>query len=121
MKTKKIIYGFFASLLVLPVVVRAGWGDTGLQNANNSDLPTGTITDIVISLMNWLLALVGIIGIIGFVIAGIIYLTSAGDDNRIGTAKKAMTWSIVGVIVALIGYVIIQAVDTWLNGSSSTF
>ena len=114
---KSVLYSLLLSIIIFPVKTFAQWAPAGV-NAE-AQLPSGTITSIVISLMNWLLALVGIIGIIGFVIAGIIYLTSAGDDNRIGTAKKAMTWSIVGVIVALIGYVIIQAVDAWLDGSST--
>ncbi|MDD5652164.1 MAG: hypothetical protein PHX98_02070, partial [Candidatus Moranbacteria bacterium] len=60
----------------------------------------------------------GFIAIIGFVIAGIMYMTSAGDDDRIKTAKNAMKWSIVGVIVALMGFVILQAVDALLSGDA---
>jgi hypothetical protein len=71
--------------------------------------------------MNWLLIVVGILGVIGFVIAGIIYLTAAGDTEQIDKGKKAMIYSIVGVIVALIGVVIIQAVQGMLGGSSKTF
>ena len=71
--------------------------------------------------MSWLLGLVGFLGVIGFAIAGILYLTAAGDDDRIQTAKKAMLWSIVGVIVALLGVVIIQAADKMLSGESSEF
>ena len=70
--------------------------------------------------MKWLLAILGFIAIIGFVIAGILYLTAAGDEKRIGTAKNAMTYSIVGVIVALVGYVIVGAVDSWLRAGSNT-
>ncbi|KKP67126.1 MAG: hypothetical protein UR65_C0077G0011 [Candidatus Moranbacteria bacterium GW2011_GWE2_35_164] len=71
--------------------------------------------------MTWILGMVGFLGVIGFAIAGILYLTSAGDEDRIGTAKKAMTWSIVGVIVALLGVVIIKAADSMLQGKSSEF
>jgi purine-cytosine permease-like protein len=71
--------------------------------------------------MNWLLAILGIFGIIGFVISGILYLTAAGNDDQISTAKNAMKYSIIGVIVALLGFVIIQAVNTLLSGNSSNF
>ncbi|NMC87266.1 MAG: hypothetical protein GYA69_02320 [Candidatus Moranbacteria bacterium] len=76
---------------------------------------------IITSAMNWLLILVGILGVIGFVIAGIIYLTAAGDEDQIAKGKKAMIYSIVGVIVALLGVVIIQAVQGMLSGSRSDF
>jgi len=116
---KKIIYTFLAGFLVFPVFALAQWN---VSDANtNANLPTGTITGIVTNIMKWLLALVGIVGIIGFAISGIMYFIAAGDDGKMGTAKSAMIYSIIGVIVALIGYVIIQAVDSLLGGKSTTF
>ncbi|NLC31535.1 MAG: hypothetical protein GX765_05805 [Candidatus Moranbacteria bacterium] len=116
MKTKKTFYTVASSLLLLPAMVSAQW-----EVSNDGALPDGTIYEIIRSIMNWLLALVGIIGVIGFVIAGIIYLTAAGDSSKAETAKNAMTYSIIGVIVALMGFVIIQAVDAMLGGGTSTF
>ena len=121
MKTKKIMYGFLASFLLLPIIALAGWSDTGLTGAAGSGLPAGTLRNIITQVMNWLLAIVGIIGIIGFVISGILYFLAAGDEGKMGTAKNAMTYSIIGVIVALMGYVIIQAVNTLLGGTSALF
>ena len=80
-----------------------------------SSLPDASLSEIVSGTMDWLLAIVGFLAIIGFVISGILYLTAAGNDGQIKTAKEAMNWSIVGVIVALVGYVVILAVDMWLN------
>ena len=82
---------------------------------NNDDNP---ITSVAITVMNWLLSIVGVVAIISFIVAGLIYLTSAGDDDRIQQAKRAMTWSVVGVIVALMGLVIVYAVDQMLRGST---
>jgi hypothetical protein len=84
-------------------------GGTGL-----SEKP---VVDIVKNVMNWLLAIFGFIAIIGFAISGIQYLTSAGDEKMIETAKRNMKWSIVGVVVALSGFVIIKAVDAALNAN----
>ncbi|QQS21084.1 MAG: hypothetical protein IPL87_00920 [Candidatus Moraniibacteriota bacterium] len=89
-----------------------------MQGAATSNLPDAGIYEIVAATMDWLLAILGFIAIIGFVIAGIMYLTAAGNDGQIKNAKQAMFYSIVGVIVALVGYVVIQAVDLWLNASS---
>ena len=91
-----------------------------LEGGSTSGLPDAYISEIVAGTMDWLLAIVGFLAIIGFVISGILYLTAAGDDKQIGTAKTAMKWAIIGVIVALMGYVVIIAVDYWLNGSSTT-
>lgn len=116
MKTKNIIYTVASSLLLLPFSVSAQWAVS-----NDGSLPEGSIYQIVKNVMLWLLALVGIIGVIGFVISGILYLTAAGDSSKAETAKNAMTYSIIGVIVALMGYVIIQAADAMLDASSVRF
>jgi len=86
--------------------------DTGLPSGN--DLKT-----VIANFAKWLLAVFGFLAIISFVVSGIIYLTSIGEKERAETAKKAMIYSIVGVIVGLSGYVIIQAIDSWLKGSSN--
>lgn len=44
---------------------------------------------------------VGSVAGIMIVIAGILYLTSAGDPNRMNLAKQALTYAIIGLIVAL--------------------
>jgi hypothetical protein len=92
----------------------AGCGGSWL--VNYFGLPQGSIFQIVQSLVFWLLAILGFLGILAFVISGIMYLTSAGDDKQIEKAKTAMVAAIIGIIVALIGFVIIKAVDAWLRG-----
>ncbi len=118
---KNYFYSALAfALLLMPTLANAQWKTDGLPNAKNSELPQGSIIGIIQTAMNWLLAILGFIGIIAFVIAGILYLTAAGDEKKVGTAKSAMTAAITGIIVALIGFVIIQAVNTFLQGSGQT-
>ena len=113
---KKISYVLAGSVMAAPFAVLAQF-----QKPEGTGLPSGTILGIITAGMNWLLVIVGILGVIGFVIAGIIYLTAAGDEEQIQKGKQAMIYSIVGVIVALLGVVIIQAVQSLLGGSSKSF
>jgi drug/metabolite transporter (DMT)-like permease len=117
-KIKKIVYGAGAAILLVPGLVSAA---TGFTIPDKTGLPSGSITDIITKGMNWLLYLVGIIAVISFAISGILYLTAAGDEDRIKTAKSAMVMSIIGVVVALLGVVILTAVSSFLGGSSTTF
>ncbi len=120
MKNKKYLYSFLAIIFsTLPTVALAQWNMSNV--ATQSNLPTGTIYQIITNIMLWLLGIVGVIGVIGFVIAGILYLTAAGDEGKMELGKNAMTWSIIGVIVALMGYVIIQAVNSMLGGTNTIF
>ena len=115
-KIKSIGKKVWLAAFLLPSVALAQWS---LQNPGN--LPQGTIYNIVKTVMNWLLGILGFIAIIGFIVSGIMFLVSAGDEDRQKTAKKAMYYSITGVIVGLIGFVIVQAVDALLRTSSTTF
>jgi len=93
----------------------------GVCFPSNTGLPDKPVADILTNVLNWLLGIFTTIAIIAFVISGFQYLTSAGDDTQIETAKKNMKWSIVGVLVGLSGYVILQAVQAALTASSSAF
>ena len=98
-----------------------GAGAGGYQLPGGTGLPTGSVSGIVTNIMNWLLLIIGIVGVIGFAIAGILYLTSAGDEERIEKAKQAMLYSIIGVIVALAGVLALKAAAAMLGGTNYQF
>ncbi len=111
-KIKTLIYSVFSAMLALPITASAQFAPpiaTGL--------PVNSVFEIISNVMYWILALVGIIGVIGFAIAGIMYLTAAGNEERIATAKNAMLYSIIGVIVALAGLVALQFASGLLNAT----
>ena len=78
-------------------------------------LPNSSILGILTSFLTWLLLILGIVAIISFIISGLLYLTSAGDETQATRAKKAMTYSIIGLIVGLSGLIAIRAIYTALQ------
>lgn len=115
-KIRSFAAAFSVMALTVPALVMAQF-----QKPTGTNLPESSITGIVKNAMNWLLMLVGFLGVIGFAIAGILYLTAAGDEGRIEQAKDAMIYSIIGVIVAILGLVVIKAAEGLLGGTSTTF
>ncbi len=111
-KIKKILSTVSVALLTAPVAVM------GQSWAPDADVPDASIMDIVKNFMRWLLIIVGLLGVIGFAIAGVLYLTAAGDEDRIKSAKRAMLMSIVGIIVAMLGLVVMGAAYRFLNAES---
>lgn len=120
MKTKirKIATAGTVWALSVPALAMAQFDSSA---GGGTNLPSGSLFGIIKNIMNWILGIVGFAGVIGFAIAGILYLTAAGDDTKIETAKKAMQYSIIGVIVALVGLVALKAVGSMLGGSSTNF
>jgi len=122
-KQKKYWDGFLAAVTAaiylfaagIQVAFGAGWNRSDYYNATS--LPMSPISDIVKNITLWLLSIFGFIAVVGFVISGIIYLTSAGDEDRQETAKRAMIYSITGVIVGLAGLVVVFAADMMLRAT----
>lgn len=94
-----------------------GFGSGGLSN-NSYGLPGGSIFGIVEGILYWLLGILSVVSVIGFIISGIMYLTAAGEETQAGKAKKAMMYSIIGVIVGLSGFVVFKAAQYMLSGES---
>lgn len=78
-----------------------------------SDAPN--VSEILYGILNFLLQVFGIIAIISLVISGILYLTAAGDEDRIKLAKRGIVYSIIGTLVALSGVIIIKTITGFLN------
>lgn len=78
----------------------------------------GPVACVLATFMNWILSIVGMVAIISFVVAGMQYLLAFGEPKELEKAKTHFKWSIIGVIVALSGMVVIYAVDSLLSGSS---
>jgi uncharacterized membrane protein len=89
-----------------------GWGNNvnggAVQNAK-------TLVEILTTALNFLLAIVGVIAIIMLVIGGLMYLLSAGDEDRMKTGKKIVIYSLIGIAIALAALVLVTQVAVLLG------
>lgn len=82
--------------------------DTALcKNRGNDDLPK-VAKDIV----NTLLYVLGAVSVIVIIVAGIMYTTSSGDPALITKAKNTLLYAVVGLVVAIMAYAIVNYVIT---------
>ncbi len=75
-----------------------------------SNLPQLSIGQIISNITNVLLFIVGIAAVIGIIYGGFTYVTSGGDENRLRQAKEAILYSVVGLIISLLSFLIVQFV-----------
>jgi len=73
------------------------------------------IPELLLNILNFLLQIFGIVAIISLIVSGIIYLTASGDEDRIKLGKKSATYSVIGIIVALAGMIIIRTTEGFLK------
>ncbi|MCX6718728.1 MAG: hypothetical protein NTY81_04000 [Candidatus Staskawiczbacteria bacterium] len=55
--------------------------------------------------------LIAVLGGMMIVVAGILYLTSAGSPERMGTAKKALVYAIIGIAIGLAAKTIVGIIQ----------
>ncbi len=109
---------YFFLITLTPLMAYAEWNP---GNYGDTGLPYNPIYEILRNLLMWALSIFGFFAIIGFVISGIMYLTASGDEDQQKKAKRQMYWSIIGVVVGLVGVVVIFAVHRMLNVSGTQF
>lgn len=73
------------------------------------------LTQILNNVLQFLLSIVGVVAIIGLVIAGLLYLTAAGDEKRIRLAKLSFSASLIGGVVSLGALILLQTVSNFLQ------
>jgi cytochrome bd-type quinol oxidase subunit 2 len=87
-----------------------------VPSGSSTGLPETDIAQVLTNVMNWLLSLVGLLAIFMFVVAGVQYLTAAGDEKQTETAKSTMKNAAVGVAVSLLGFVVVNTVYSLVTG-----
>lgn len=75
-----------------------------------TDLFGGDEGGIFTTITNILLFIIGAIAVIMLVIGGIRYTTSNGDSNQVTAAKNTIMYAIIGIIVAILAYAVVNFV-----------
>lgn len=117
--------------ILLPLVVISGVGailyastagaqvDAALQQVGGAAPTSASPETLVKVVIDILLYIVGIVSVIMIIIGGIKYATSAGDSSKASSAQKTILYSVIGLIVAVFAYAIVQYVYSTAVGGGS--
>ncbi|MFA6047498.1 MAG: hypothetical protein WCV59_01275 [Parcubacteria group bacterium] len=105
-----------AAPIFLNEVIAIFGGSSGIGSTGSSV----RLKTVVEKILDLLLSVLGIIAIISLVVGGGMYLTSYGDEDRIKTAKKIVTYAIIGIVISLSALVIVSEVGSILGGTTSS-
>jgi len=101
MKKSLIALSLIVIILTLPVAAAAQ--KTGI-----------TLDSLINSIKNAAWKVFGIIALICFVIAGVLFMTAGGEPEKLQKARSAFMWGVAGVIVGILAWSIITIVETML-------
>ena len=78
-------------------------------------ITTDDFAQIIENTLLWVLGIAGSIALFMLIVGGIMYITSAGDEQKVATAKKIFNFTVIGLIVVLLSYSIIKALSDILE------
>ncbi len=115
-KIKIIIVSIVAVLGIMTVVPGVAYASPaseikgGVSAAGGGSAPT--LGSQIQTLINVLLFILGAISVVMIVLGGIRYTTSNGEASSLKSAKDTVLYAVVGLVVALMAYAIVNFVLT---------
>lgn len=84
----------------------------GANAARTEGMPTELIGDngVFSRLTNTILLIVGLISVIMLVYGGLRYILSGGDSKKVTDAKNTILYAIIGLIISLLAFAIVNFV-----------
>ena len=87
--------------------------DTGIRCSE------GSVAAIFRLIINWALAIAFLAAVVVLIYGGFLYITSAGNTESATKGKTAITNALIGVVIIVLSYVIVQIVYRFVSGSAS--
>ena len=104
-----LAFGLFA---LAPVsIVGAAALDTACEGNSDSAVcndKDASSNGFVTALVNTLLFIIGGLSVLMIIIGGILYVTSQGDSGKVSKAKNTILYAIVGLVVSVLAYAIVD-------------
>jgi hypothetical protein len=130
----KIIFSTIAAVLGLSLfgtVSHAQAEDICSQNSANypeavweaagcNDNTSNALPGFIVSILNGIIAVSGLIAVIYVVIGGINYMTSAGDSAKLQKAKSTILYACIGIAIAALSFAIVNFVIVNIIGGQSS-
>lgn len=113
-KLTKNVISFVFILAVATVAIGAS---AALTVPEVTNLSTGDLENTAINIINTLLGLLGLIALVMILIGGFKWMTSGGNEEKVGEAKKLLGAGVVGIIIILAAYAIANYVVTQVGGA----
>ena len=103
---KKLIGLLIVGLLVVAPVVSLAYSNPATPSGG---LDLATIVGYILGIL-WIVAFA--IAVVMFLIAGIMFMTSMGAPDKVGTARSTAMWAVGGVVVAVVAFSLQQILST---------
>lgn len=94
--------------------------EQGAAAAHVEGMPTTLVGDdgFIRKLTSWVLLAVGTISVIMLIYGGFRYVISGGDSKKVTDAKNTILYAIIGLIISMLAYAIVNFIISAVTGMS---
>jgi hypothetical protein len=94
-------------------------GGTGSPLCDAADDDGDSVPNLVKNVINLMLVALGFVAVIMIIIGGIRYTTSNGDSNQTKAAKDTIMYAVIGLVVAIMAFAIVNFVLDFFTQSGA--
>ena len=110
---------FALTMMATKTFAQSGTVDSGVKAVTPAGTSSNTLQDYITIVINVLLGLIGVVAVIMLIIGGFRYVLSQGDEKATKGAKDTILFAIIGIVVAILAFAIVNFVIGAIGGSSS--
>lgn len=112
LKQALIVFALMTGALMLFTAIPDALAATGAISAEDRPdiVPGGSLRGLVLTIINYFLGFLGLLAVIMIIYGGVTYVTSAGNDEAVGNAKKIIMYALIGIIIILLSFVIVNTI-----------
>lgn len=129
-KTKKIIkqtllvFGLMAVGLVVfqfvPAFAQGGLAADAPERILVQTGGEGSLRVMIRNFLNFFLGFLGLLAVIMVIYGGVLYVTAAGEQEKVDKGKKIIMYAVVGIVIILLSFAIVNTLLGGLTAGSDT-
>ena len=102
------------------VVTHAAFNNIPCNSASGLNCTTTSVNGLILEVIQWLLGIAFGLAVLFLIIGGFWYITSAGNEETAEKGKGTAINAIIGIVIILLSYVIINVVSGLVSNPNST-
>ena len=106
-----LMVGALTIISMIPTASAAIIGSGDLpSNLGEATGGESSLRSIIVKVINYFLGFLGLIAVIMIIYGGFTYVTAAGKQEAVDSAKKTILYAIVGIVIILLSFAIVNTV-----------
>lgn len=107
-----LMVGALALVSFVPAAQAAGLIDSSVvpDNLKGAGGGEGSLKALIVKIVNYFLGFLGLVAVIMIIYGGFTYVTAAGKQEAVDSAKKTILYALIGIVIILLSFAIVNTV-----------